>query len=281
MLQPSFRIHQEGLENADMSGAHLFIDAGTLHFAFGILLLPVQKFIAFEFYQFKSSSKEDDLEAVLKENKLLSYSYKDVLIAFNTRESVLIPAELYKKEDAETMLSMIHGDLHPGILLQEHLAGMDIFNIYQVPGFLHKALSGHFSNGHYWHVYSTLLQVMHHRKNVLPSSYLYVNFYPNQVIVAVMQDGVCQLVQTFQYDIPEDVSYHLLNITEQFVIDNTSVPVILSGLVDKGSALYAELLKYFLQVKTDTGGSMFATDVVFESYPAHFFTPVFSLALCE
>lgn len=281
MLQPSFRIHQEGLENADMSGAHLLIDAGPLHFAFGILHLPLKKFIAFEFYQLKAASKEEDLEELLKENPLLAHSYKDVLIAFNTRESVLIPAELYKKEDAETMLSMIHGDLHPGLILQEHVSGMDIYNIYQVPGFLHKALSGRFSNGHYWHVYSTILKIMYERKNDLPASYMHVSFYPNQVIVAVMQDGVCQLIQTFLYDIPEDVSYHLLNITEQFDIDNATIPVILSGLIDKGSALFAELLKYYLQVKADAGGNMFTIDPAFESYPEHFFTPVFSLALCE
>ena len=46
-------------------------------------------------------------------------------------------------------------------------------------------------------------------------------------VVAVMQDGVCQLLQTFLYDIPEDVSYHL--ISNQVPEDGQSVGEFLVG----------------------------------------------------
>ena len=151
----------------------------------------------------------------------------------------------YKKEDGETILSMIHGDLNNGPVLQEHIPGNEICTVYQVPDILHKALSTQFSNAHYRHFYTLLLQLFKERQNEMPESFLYVIFYPSQVVIAVIQNGICQLIQTFLYDIPEDVSYHLLNITEQFDIDNASVPVYVSGLINNGSALYAELLKYY------------------------------------
>jgi len=281
MLQPSFRIHQEGLENANLGEARLFIDAGQMHFAFAIMQLPENLFIAFEFYQIKPTSKEDDLSQICRGNSLLLRSYRDVTIAFNTRESVLIPGELYKPEDGETILSMIHGDLQTGMILQEHLPGQDIFNVYRVPAFLHNTLSNRFSSGHYWHFYTILLQVLHQRKNELPGEYFYASFYPNQVIIGLVQNHVCQLIQTFIYEIPEDVTYHLLNISEQFELDNKKIPILISGLIDTKSALHAELIKYFVFVETDNGGDRYSKDKVFETYPEHFFTPVFSMALCE
>jgi Protein of unknown function (DUF3822) len=281
MLQPSIHIHKDGLENADMGNARLYIDAGPSHFAFAVLDVSANMFIAFEFYQFKQGNHDGDLSWILANNYLFSFSYKDIFVAFNTKEAVLIPEAFYKKEDGETILTMIHGDLHAGQVLQEHIPGNEIFAVYQVPDFLHTELSARFSNGHYWHCYAALLQIFKQRKNELPGSYIYVNFYPTQVVIAVIQDETCHLIQTFLYDIPEDVSYYLLNITEQLDIDNVTMPVFVSGLIDTGSALYAEILKYFIKVETDAGSNRYGTDPSFESIPDHFFTPVFSLALCE
>ncbi len=281
MLQPSIHIHKDGLENADLGDASLYIDAGRSHFAFAVLDVSSKEFIAYEFYQFKQGSQDEDLSWILTNNHLLSLSYKDIFVAFNTKEVVLIPETLYKKEDGETILSMIHGDLHTGQVLQEHIPGHEIFAVYQVPDFLHAEISGRFSNGHYWHYYAALLQIFKQRKNELPDSFLYVNFYPNQVVIAFMQHEVCQLMQTFLYDIPEDVSYHLLNISEQLDIDNTTMQVLVSGLIDTGSVLYAELLKYYIKVETDPGSKSYSCDQSFNTVPDHFFTPVFSLAICE
>ncbi len=281
MLQPSIHIYKDGLENADIGDANLYIDAGQSHLAFAVLDLQANAFIAYEFYQLKQASHEEDLSWILSNNKLLAISFKDIFIAYNTKEAVLIPAAFYKMDDGETILSMIHGDLNTGRVLQEQIPGHDIFVVYQVPVFLHNALSNRFSKGHYWHFYTLLLQLFKERQSEMPDTFMYVVFYPNQVVIAVIQNGICQLIQTFIYDIPEDVSYHLLNITEQFDIDNASVPVYVSGLIDTGSALFAELLKYYHTVETDSDSKGYSMDTCFETSPDHFFTPVFSLSLCE
>ncbi|MGL6268369.1 MAG: hypothetical protein ACRC2O_10585, partial [Chitinophagaceae bacterium] len=75
--------------------------------------------------------------------------------------------------------------------------------------------------------------------------------------------------------------YHLLNITEQFDIDNATMPVFVSGLIDTGSALFTEILKYYHTVETDSGPKRYSIDPCFETSPDHFFTPVFSLSICE
>jgi hypothetical protein len=281
MLQPSFIIHKDGLDYEGISDARLYIDTGVSHFAFAVFDISAHAFVAYEFYQLRPGSQEEDIAWLLSENPLLLSAYTYIFVAYNTKEAVLIPGEFYKKEAGETILSMIHGDLYTGMVLQEQVPGNDIYVVYQAPEFLHSALSERFSNGHYGHFYNGLLQVIEKRKSDMPDTFLYVNFYPNQVVIALIQNEICQLIQTFLYDIPEDVSYHLLNITEQFDIDNATVPVLVSGLIDTSSALYAELLKYYYTVETDSGSKKFSLDPCFDTSPDHFFTPVFSLALCE
>jgi hypothetical protein len=87
-------------------------------------------------------------------------------------------------------------------------------------------------------------------------------------------------MQSFPYDIPEDVSYHLLNITDQFHLEAQDITIRVAGLIDTSSALYAELMKYFLLVEADARPEFFSYDAAFDEYPSHFFTPVFLLGLC-
>jgi hypothetical protein len=53
-----------------------------------------------------------------------------------------------------------------------------------------------------------------------------------------------------------------------------------SGLVEKYSALYAGIDKYFQLVETEERPDAFNYDIAFDRYPAHFFSPMFSLGLC-
>jgi Protein of unknown function (DUF3822) len=83
------------------------------------------------------------------------------------------------------------------------------------------------------------------------------------------------LAQTYSYTAPEDIVYYLLRIVQQFALSAEEVTVILSGLIDKESALYKELYQYFLQIELrsvswNTG-----------DYPAHFFSSLNDLARCE
>ncbi|MGL6267022.1 MAG: DUF3822 family protein, partial [Chitinophagaceae bacterium] len=197
MLQPSIQIHKERLEYADIGDANLYIDAGHSHLALAVLDLQGNVFIAYEFYQFKQASQDEDLSWILSNHKLLSIPFKNIFIACNTKEAVLIPEAFYKMEDGETILSMIHGDLNSGKVLQEYSPGNEIYTVYQVPDNLHKALSNRFSNGHYRHFYTLLLQLFKERQNEMPDSFIYVVFYPNQVIIAVIHNRICQLIQTF------------------------------------------------------------------------------------
>jgi hypothetical protein len=88
------------------------------------------------------------------------------------------------------------------------------------------------------------------------------------------------LLQTYGYDTPDDVSWHLLDLCSRFNLDNQQVLLRISGLLDEQSVLYQELLKYFLKTEWEALPGNKSLHKVFEAYPSHYFSPLLNMALC-
>ena len=102
----------------------------------------------------------------------------------------------------------------------------------------------------------------------------------DQFLVAVYNGEQIQLIQSYAYQTPDDVSYYLLGICNKFKISQDKVTLIVSGLLDEQSRLYQELLKYFLQVQWDRMPETIKLDKVFAAFPTHYFSPLLKMALC-
>lgn len=280
MLQASFNIRQEGFERINFKGTNLYIDFGAGHLAFAVMVSTSGRFVGLEFYQLKNSIRQEDLRELLESNSFLKNQFNRVLISYNTKESVLLPEKMYRENFKDQILSSIHGDLNTGVVIAESTDVADMKNIYRIPQFYREEISRLFPGGNYYHVYSTILKILEHRRKSFPPSFIYAIFYPNQIILSVFVDHQLQLIQTFPYDIPEDASYHMLNIADQFELSTDDILVKVCGLIDTESVLYTEIMKYFIHVETDPRPGYFSYDEAFDVYPSHFFTPIFSLGLC-
>jgi hypothetical protein len=102
----------------------------------------------------------------------------------------------------------------------------------------------------------------------------------DQFLVAVFKGTDIQLMQSYSYQTPDDVSYYLLAICKRFNISQEKVTLIVAGLLDEQSRLYQELLKYFLQVQWDQLSGSVKLDAPFAAFPDHYFSPLLKMALC-
>ena len=89
-----------------------------------------------------------------------------------------------------------------------------------------------------FHQYSVLLKQPSSKEDKLN-----IIFYPQRIVLKLNKKGRTELINSFCYDTAEDVSYILLNTCKQFDVEN--IPVEVSGLIEKDSALYKEIYKYF------------------------------------
>jgi hypothetical protein len=280
MPKPSIRILVSDKVHPDPAEMSLCVDVGDSHMTFALLRKSEGRLLGFESYTLNPHSRQDDVEEILRDSPFLKIPFENACLTYNTPEAVLVPGSLHEPSNAGEVVSLIHGDMPSGIILQEHVPGADMYNVYRVPGWLHRAVTARFSNGEYWHAYSALLKSIGKRRIDWQRTFLYLWFFPTHVIVTLLKDDRLMLMQSFPYETPEDLSYQMLNIVGQFDLDISGLQIYMSGLIDKDSIIHDEIMKYFLNLETDPGGPLHVHEEVFANYPLHYFTSSLSLCPC-
>jgi hypothetical protein len=87
-------------------------------------------------------------------------------------------------------------------------------------------------------------------------------------------------MQSFEFVNQTDVAYFLLNCCNQLGLHQNSLSLQVSGFIEKESAIYNELAKYFSDISfEEIGDGIVATDKL-EQYPLHYFSTLLKLAAC-
>jgi Protein of unknown function (DUF3822) len=256
----------------------LIIDAGERHFSFAVLSRESNEFVALEYYQFSAKHKEEELRELVSSHTLLQLDYRDISIFYNNASGLLIPERFYDADVSDRMLELVTGDVPSSMPFFDEVPEMNLRNIYTVPAYLHEMLTAQFPQASCEHLHSGLLKknILLHRKQ----DRIEVIFYPEQIIISLWLNGKLQILQCYGYETPDDITWYLLDICRQWNTDPSVLPVMVSGLIEKYSALYAGIDKYFPVVETEERPDTFNYDIAFDRYPAHFFSPLFSLGLC-
>jgi len=279
-MHPSFTISGAALNELDFGETALYADLATDHCSLALFHVPNKSFVALEYYDLEKRESEEKLREIFNVSKLARGGSPRVVVVHNTPEAVMIPEKLFNQTNPSAALELIYGDLNHGKVLDEKVEGWDLHNVYRVPSGLQNLIESKFSSGEYWHFYSLMLKQMEGIRKTHAGDELKIIFYPHRVVTALVKSGQLQMVQSFEYEIAEDVAYYLLNICQQFHCDPNTISVQFSGLVDTDSPLYTEMTKYFLHVSSENRSSQFSYAIEFDEYPLHFFTPVFSIASC-
>ena len=110
--------------------------------------------------------------------------------------------------------------------------------------------------------------------------YMKIIFYSDKMVVFIFKKGLLQLIQTFPFQDSKDVSYHLLNCCLQLNLNQDQILVQASGLVEKQSALYAELDKYFIHVSFEEMEDNIKVTDELKELPLHYFSSLLKMAVC-
>lgn len=277
-MQPSFQIRSAEKGALQYNECTLIIDAGDRHFSFALYSSTDNEFVALEYYQFNSKQKQDQLKELLSSHTLLQLDYPAIHIYYNSASGLLVPERYYDEENSSRMLELVAGDTHVSMPLSDEIEALKMRNIYTVPDYMREMLVSQFPAATYEHMHTGLL-----KKNILldrKDDRMEIIFYPELISVLLWKNDALQIVQCFNYETPEDVTYHVVNIAEQWKLSRGEIRVIVSGLVEKDSALFTAVDKYFQFVETEERPEQFNYDAAFDRYPPHFFSPLFSLAIC-
>jgi hypothetical protein len=277
-VHPTFQVTPQQTRTLQFDQCRLIIDAGNNHFCFVVQIIDTKEFVGLEYYQFKEHHQEG-ISQLLTNHTLLQMNYAIVNIFYHGAGGLLIPDVFFSSDHAGEWLEKVNGDLHGGFPMLDDVPEIKARYVYGSIEGIHEMLAEKFPNASFSH-FNTGWIKKKFRKTQMPTV-MELALYPSHMVVALWKDEQLQLIQHYEYDTPEDVAWWLLNLNNQWELNQETLPILISGLVETQSPMYAEVKKYFMQVELDTRPVEFQYDFAFDNYPQHFFSPIFFLALCE
>jgi len=215
------------------------------------------------------------LQIIFHQKELFLKKFKKTCIVYSFPQSVLIPFSLYDSEKNTSVMNMMFGDLHSNeTILTDVIPDHSLYNCYRIASATLEILQTQFPGASNMHQYSLLL-----KNPIKRNEGLDVIFYSQKIVVCLIKDGKQQLVNSYKYQKPEDVSYTLLNICKQFQLENVHLEI--GGLLEETSALYKEIYKYFTDIEFTSlpPGNNYSDDIT--KFPAHYFSYIFAIDSCE
>lgn len=281
MVHPAFDIKRSDSDNLP-NDCRLLIEISGQSFNYILYTRsPDRLFILRQYRIYTSADKNtrDVLEEIISSDPLLLQFNHNANIVYNFPDANLLPSEYYKSELKMPVTKLLYGDTESNLIFDEHVNNWNIHNVYTVSKDLHTLCREKFKGGQYWHLYTMILRWS--KENEMPEgNFARVIFYNDKFVTAFFINGALQLLQTFAYQTPEDVSYYLLLICKQFIIPATQITLNISGLIDTQSPLYIELTKYFEDVRYEGIPSAYGTNGILEEFPQHYFSPMLNISLC-
>jgi len=281
MANKIFSIYSSGPDEEQKDDDRLILEIGKTHFACMVQCGSRNTVADFELFRLKEGSNnyEDFFNDLQSNSKLLNRSYSEKKVYIQNEMSVLVPENKFKEEIRNDYLDVAWGEDTNMVTMSDRLyANAGIINVYRVSTDIIHILNLRMNKVIVQHTYSQIIRSLFPLPANTPAQLIKVQFYNQHLIVTVISEKILLLIQTFQYQSPADVLYHLLNISQRLALDDKTLVMKISGMIDLKSALYSQLLKYFNNIVVeDADSSIFHLDA--SEYPLHYFTPIFNLAV--
>jgi hypothetical protein len=263
-------------EDLNASQANLLMEIGETHCCFAIANHADRMMMQSVYYAAEDGDRDDLLKKVLQAHPELKRSFRQTVIGYYMRENILIPSKLYHFEETKKLLQALY-EKEQNTTISESVSEWQLYNAYNVPVSLHELLSRSFATGNFWHVYSVTLKNRIEQQEV---GKLIIDFKTDSFSIVVIKSNSILLAQIFAYSKPADILYWLLKICRELSLAQNEVRLLISGLIDRRSAIYKDLEQYFLHIEFASIVNSVRLSNQFHEYPAHFFSSLYKLAAC-
>ncbi|ULQ54203.1 DUF3822 family protein [Flavihumibacter fluvii] len=202
-----------------------------------------------------------------------------VFVAHQTMQATIVPAQLFNVDNGKELIDLQFGDLFRGTILTEQVPGRQDYTVYRIPSELFANISAAHPSIVHRHVFSLWISWLD-KLPVDASGQVYLLFETNRVFMAIRREDWL-LIQQYEFQAPEDISYYLLASLHEFELSPETVKVYVDGWIDTQSAVYQEMFKYIRFLETASLPEGIRLDERhLQGQPLHFFTPLIQMAQC-
>ncbi len=222
------------------------------------------------------------LEHTSANSKLLrNFEFLKVMVGVATQEFTLVPEALFKPGD-ESIYFKTNFIQSPGTILHsQHVPSFHLYTIFSIENELEKELNHLFQDPQLWHYSQALLTGISKQLKADAGKQVWLNIRKNKMDIVVSENKKLLLINSFSWQTNEDILYYTLFICEQLELNPEKFPMIVTGEIEEGSAIYSLLGKYIRYVEIPDSPASLSFAVATESLPFHHYAMLYNLALCE
>ena len=246
----------------------LLLEAGADYCCYGLLNKQERSFQQIRYITFDETMAIEELTKFFAEIK--NQNCEKTIVSSAFAQALLIPTN-YGYNDS--LLRHIY-NLPSQKQFSDKIPEWQMCISYSMPHSVFNLINDQFSPVQFFHVYTPVLKIYN---GFVASNQIDIHFSKQHFRVLVKKEKQVQLAQTYQYKNPLDVVYYLLKIFCEFQMKQSETFVIVSGLIDQDSAMFAELHNYFLNLHFAQAPSY---SLPANDHPHHYFTSLYNLAAC-
>lgn len=184
------------------------------------------------------------LKAEMSSNTVFSDDFSAVKVIHQNELSTLIPKELYNEKQKADYLKFNTKILKTDFITQDEVKINDSVNVYIPYVNINNFIFETFGEFIYMHSSTLLIDAILQNKGQDENPKVYVNVNSATIEVLVLEKGLLQLFNVFEYQSKEDFIYYILFVFEQLKLDVETTFISLSGRINKGYELYDALYTY-------------------------------------
>lgn len=276
---PSLKL-QLTASNVDYANSNTTVQIGAKYVS--IALAQNSVINSFELFEISEANSISQYQECFAQSSLLKNISSKCNVVFNASEFLLVPNAKFSVVNIDSYLASTYGDADSKTIINctdDSLLGkLSIHIIYRIKSDLYEAVNKYCSNAKYLHATTIpVINLFNSQQTIYEK--LKIQFYQSSMLVMVIYNNQLKLVQTYNYNSPEDILYYLLNILQEFSLNVESTFVEVSGLIDINSQHFLLLQSLFskLSLEAVNNQPLFTNSVPVAN--AHYYTPFINAAL--
>lgn len=234
---------------------------------------------ALELFQMdKTHSDWSDIFFEIKQqSNILGQTYASTNIYYNFEEALILPLSKMSVSSAEDYLSLVYGeDQRTDTKFDKIDLTQPTVTIYRIKKSLSELLNRNFLLFTSQHSYTNILNDVFSREG-LPPVFVKLIVYSKHIVIVLLKDGELQLIQSYQFQSPDDILYYCVSAVEQSGSTPVQAHLEISGLIDLQEGLLNQLKKSFGIISFDTIPDGAFANSGPADYSTYFLTPFYKL----
>jgi len=234
-----------------------------------------KKFVALEYapipYDYANEQFVSTSIQLIKSKFINEYSFKQVIYIAYTNKSIFVPENLFIEDKEKCLSTFVFGN-NLNIINSFAPKYSKIRNIFCLPDNLQN-IASLFNNSV---ILSTSIPLAWSCFNQTKNNISFnVSFYNNSHELIVMKNDSLLIYNINTTNNHNDDAYFILNTYKSLNIDNTKIPLNVSGLINKNDEKYQVLNSFFNKIIFNKAQTDYLFSYRFNEIPRHWFSLIF------